>query len=167
MKGEYLNFSTASISMSHPHTATDTSHRHHFSPELQDYRASARPSVFFAGAPRLQSLRKTIGLLRRLVFPSESSITWGSKTAARSFVSLHSPYNGVGGTEKASTLSRNRTGDDGSRVASISRVNGLNMQAAPIPPITFKRPRRYSKAEPPMMEILGVRAPTKQPLTEL
>ncbi|KAH0942406.1 hypothetical protein HID58_002043 [Brassica napus] len=59
------------------------------------------------------------------------------------------------------------TGDDRSRVASIFRVNRLNMQAAPTPPIAFKRPRRYSKAEPLMMESLGVRAPTKQPFTEL
>ncbi|KAH0890761.1 hypothetical protein HID58_053190, partial [Brassica napus] len=58
--------------------------------------------------------------------------TSGSKTAARSFASLHSP--GDGGSEKAST-SRIKTGDDGSRVASISRKkHHLNMQAAPSPP---------------------------------
>ncbi|KAH0871608.1 hypothetical protein HID58_078630 [Brassica napus] len=74
---------------------------------------------------------------------------------------------GVGETEKAFTLPRIRTGDDGSRVASISRVNRLNMQAAPSPPRAFKRPRRYSKVEQPMMESLGIRAPTRQSLTGL
>ncbi|KAG5384792.1 hypothetical protein IGI04_036262 [Brassica rapa subsp. trilocularis] len=172
------------------------------------------PSPLFAGAPRLPSLRETIGLQRRLVFPSESSITSrrepplsSSSTSITVAGDLHlleistaathrsrsDPRNtstfktskpspqpkrpgvpqrqrgafGVSGTEKASTLPRNKTGDDGSRVASISRVNRLNMKVAPSPPIAFKRPRRYSKAEPPMMESLGVRAPTRQPLTEL
>ncbi|KAH0902448.1 LOW QUALITY PROTEIN: hypothetical protein HID58_041951 [Brassica napus] len=74
--------------------------------------------------------------------------------------------NGVGRTEKASTLPRDKTGDDGSSLhlpgKTTTTCKPLHLHRKP-----SKRPRRYSKADSPLMENLGVRAPTRQPLTDL
>ncbi|KAH0933838.1 LOW QUALITY PROTEIN: hypothetical protein HID58_010955, partial [Brassica napus] len=68
---------------------------------------------------------------------------------------------GVGRTEKASTLPRDKTGDDGSSLHLPGRTTAtctpLHLHRDP-----SERPHRYSKTDSPLMENLGFRAPTRQ-----
>ncbi|CAF2065966.1 unnamed protein product, partial [Brassica napus] len=57
-----------------------------------------------------------------------------------------------------------KTDDDGYRLASISRVKRLQHASRSISTTILERRARYSKADSPHMENLGVRAPTRQPL---
>ncbi|KAG5405715.1 hypothetical protein IGI04_011834, partial [Brassica rapa subsp. trilocularis] len=75
-----------------------------------------------------------VGEFNQLETITTTQKTWDSTTAARSF-------NGVGRTEKASILPRNKTGDDGSRVTSISRVERLQHASRSISTASFQNGR--------------------------